>query len=736
MPERQSTPGGTTAEQDAEAPARGSAADAASSRPASPDEPTRPVSRGDAATVGLPRGVVSTPAVDRPAPRRPTARRRTARRPSGPGSRGRAAGAAPTGDPASAPTPPAGPAAGSTERAEARPASPSAPAPNGNAAAESRLPASPSRAEPPHSGRPPPAPGHPASASGQPAPASAQSASAPAARRPDAGSACSCVGPARLGCGSLRLRGGPGCARFRLGAARTPASSSHYCGGRGCLRVGPVRVRAGPPRSRFEPVPGRSAQPRRPSRDARQRLRLGDGVHTGQPVQRRPTTPRTTSRAPRSRRSSSSAPPFPTPRRPRSSACRRPRPCRSRPTPEAPTVAQPIGSAAAQADAPTVAQPTPPPPDDTDPGSDATPANPRRRRKLLLVAGGVVAALALLYGGDLAFSAPARCRGACTVAGVPVGGLACRRRRADGCAREIEPRTTRPVAVTVGEPRATVDPRHGGPDRRLAGHARPGRAPAAQPDHADRRRSSPRARSAWSRDRPRGAGRRAGRARPDRRPPAGRGQRSGSRASPRARSSRSPGQQLDVPAAAAVLTRDWVSGAPVALPLIRMAPDHRRPRTSPTAIEKVARPAVSAPVAVTGENGTSATLTPEEIAGRAHVPRRTRRRAWCREINLERDRPRRSSRSSPRRRRPAGTRRSTSPPAARSSSRRRTAAASTTRPRSRTCSRCSPAPAQRKMAAVYADQPAEADHRGAEQAGHHRGDRRVHHPRVRRRLRA
>src|SRR5690242_15351025 len=45
MPERQSTPGGTTAEQDAEAPPRSSTADAASS----PDEPTRPVSRGDAA---------------------------------------------------------------------------------------------------------------------------------------------------------------------------------------------------------------------------------------------------------------------------------------------------------------------------------------------------------------------------------------------------------------------------------------------------------------------------------------------------------------------------------------------------------------------------------------------------------------------------------------------------------------------------------------------------------------
>ena len=124
--------------------------------------------------------------------------------------------------------------------------------------------------------------------------------------------------------------------------------------------------------------------------------------------------------------------------------------------PEAPTVAQPIGTAAAQADAPTVAQPTPPPPDDTDPGSDATPANPRRRRKLLLVAGGVVAALALLYGGDLAFSAGSVPRGV-TVAGVPVGGLAFA--DAEQTLRaQIEPRTTRPVPVAVGDATSTVDP--------------------------------------------------------------------------------------------------------------------------------------------------------------------------------------------------------------------------------------------------------------------------------------
>ena len=65
------------------------------------------------------------------------------------------------------------------------------------------------------------------------------------------------------------------------------------------------------------------------------------------------------------------------------------------------------------------------------------------------------------------------------------------------------------------------------------------------------------------------------------------------------------GQQLDVPAAAAVLTRDWVSVAPVALPLIQMAPT-TTPEDVTAALEKVAKPA--------GENGTSATLTPQDIA--------------------------------------------------------------------------------------------------------------------------
>src|SRR6476661_5043571 len=58
MPERQSTPGGATAEQDAESEPRGPAADPTPVHPAGPDEErTRPVARGaGTATVNLPRG--------------------------------------------------------------------------------------------------------------------------------------------------------------------------------------------------------------------------------------------------------------------------------------------------------------------------------------------------------------------------------------------------------------------------------------------------------------------------------------------------------------------------------------------------------------------------------------------------------------------------------------------------------------------------------------------------------
>jgi vancomycin resistance protein YoaR len=278
--------------------------------------------------------------------------------------------------------------------------------------------------------------------------------------------------------------------------------------------------------------------------------------------------------------------------------------------PEAPTVAQPIGTAAAQADAPTVAQPTPPPPDDTDPGSDATPANPRRRRKLLLVAGGVVAALALLYGGDLAFSAGSVPRGV-TVAGVPVGGLAFA--DAEQTLRaQIGPRTTRPVPVAVGDATSTVDPD-------AAGLSVDWTATIAQAEHQPlnpitRIESffTTREVGVVTKADPAALDAALAELKPAVDKPAVEGNVRFDGITPQ-RVEPVAGQQLDVPAAAAVLTRDWVSVAPVALPLIQMAPTTTSEDVT-AALEKVAKPAVSAPITVTGENGTSATLTPQDIA--------------------------------------------------------------------------------------------------------------------------
>ena len=276
--------------------------------------------------------------------------------------------------------------------------------------------------------------------------------------------------------------------------------------------------------------------------------------------------------------------------------------------PEAPTVAQPIGTAAAQADAPTVAQPAPtPPPDDVD--SPPTTSR-RRRRRILLVGGGVVAALALLYGGDLALSAGSVPRGV-TVAGVPVGGLAFA--DAEQTLRaQIEPRTTRPVPVTVGDATTTVDPK-------TAGLAVDWTATLAQAEHQPldpvTRISSfftTREVGVVTKSDPAALEAALTELKPAFDKPAVEGNVRFDGITPQPVEPVA-GQQLDVPAAAAVLTHDWTLGAPVALPLTRMEPTTTVEDVT-AAMEKVAKPAVSAPVTITGENGTSAVLTPQNIA--------------------------------------------------------------------------------------------------------------------------
>ncbi len=242
---------------------------------------------------------------------------------------------------------------------------------------------------------------------------------------------------------------------------------------------------------------------------------------------------------------------------------------------------------------------------------DEPPARRPRRRRALIVTGGVVAALALLYGGDLALSSGAVPRGV-TVAGVPVGGLALA--AAEQTLRaQIEPRTTQPVAVTVGDATSSVDPGTAGLSVDWAGTVASAGAQPLNPltritsffttrDTGIVTRSDPAALEAALTE-----------LKPVVDKPAVEGNIRFEGVTPQPVNPE-PGQQLDVRAAAAVLARDWASRAPVALPLTPVDPMTSADDVA-QALEELAKPAVSGPVTITGENDTQATLTPQNIAG-------------------------------------------------------------------------------------------------------------------------
>ena len=88
------------------------------------------------------------------------------------------------------------------------------------------------------------------------------------------------------------------------------------------------------------------------------------------------------------------------------------------------------------------------------------PSSPRRRRALLLTAAAVVGLLVLLYAVDLVSSSGSVPRGV-TVAGQPIGGLS--HAEAEQRVRAaVEPRTTQPVAVAVGDVTSEIDPKTAG----------------------------------------------------------------------------------------------------------------------------------------------------------------------------------------------------------------------------------------------------------------------------------
>jgi vancomycin resistance protein YoaR len=286
--------------------------------------------------------------------------------------------------------------------------------------------------------------------------------------------------------------------------------------------------------------------------------------------------------------------------------------------PDVPPVAAPVpddnaagsgGGDPAGAGTELLAAPDSPPPPDPGPGG-STRAHPRRRR-ILLVAAAVIGLFALLYGGDLALGAGKVPRGV-LVAGIPVGGLslADAERELRG---QIDPRAAAPIPVTAGEARSEIDPKAAGlsvdwpatmdragdpplnPLTRISSfftQREVGVASSVDTEALD---------SALA-----GLGPIV-----DRPPVEGSVKFEGTTPTPVLPV---PGQQLDVPRAKSVLQREWALGRPIPLPM-NVVPPITTADDVTEAIEKVATPAVSAPVTVTGEGGVEGTLTPEAITG-------------------------------------------------------------------------------------------------------------------------
>jgi vancomycin resistance protein YoaR len=250
------------------------------------------------------------------------------------------------------------------------------------------------------------------------------------------------------------------------------------------------------------------------------------------------------------------------------------------------------------------------------PGQSGADGWPGRQwfQRLLVRRGALVGAIAfgvlvLLYGADLVLAGGDVPRGT-TVAGVEVGGLdrpvAEERLRA-----ALTPRLSRPVEVQAGDVHTTVDPTKAGLELDWA----------ATLDRAGDQPLNPFTR-VWSLFGSREVGTvtrvdhakltsavDALRVRTDRESTEGTIRFEGATAVPVDPRS---GQKLDVPKAVDALVANWAGDHAVELAVtgtpVRSTPDGVR-----TALEDIARPAVSGPVRITGESA-DATLTPDVIA--------------------------------------------------------------------------------------------------------------------------
>ncbi|MGW4527937.1 VanW family protein [Amycolatopsis sp. NPDC004378] len=244
-----------------------------------------------------------------------------------------------------------------------------------------------------------------------------------------------------------------------------------------------------------------------------------------------------------------------------------------------------------------------------EPEPGPAPAKRFNARKAGWIAGGVFGFLVVLYGVDLLVSQGSVPRGV-TVAGVDVGGM-----DRDAAEQElrgkIEPRLTRPMAVTAGDVQGTLSPTLAGlsldwaqtldqageqplnPFTRLASlFSRREVGVVSHAEDAKLTTALEQLRGQVDRDPVEGTVKFEG-ANPVAVPP-------------------KPGQKLDVPAATAAVVEKWASGETLALP-VTSTPVRTTPEGVQAALDQFAKPAVSGPLVVKGD-GKDATVQPEAIA--------------------------------------------------------------------------------------------------------------------------
>ncbi|MGK3204141.1 VanW family protein [Amycolatopsis sp. MEPSY49] len=243
------------------------------------------------------------------------------------------------------------------------------------------------------------------------------------------------------------------------------------------------------------------------------------------------------------------------------------------------------------------------------PEPEPDPPKKRDLRKAGWIAGGVFGLLVVVYGVDLLVSQGSVPRGV-TVAGVDVGGMD--RAAAEQELRgQIEPRLTRPLAVTAGDVQGTLSPTAAGlgldwpktldqageqplnPFTRLASlFSSREVGVVSEADDAKLAAALDGLRGQVDREPAEGTVKFEG-VNPVAVPP-------------------KPGQKLDVEAAKAAVVEKWAGGAALALP-VTSTPVKTTPEGVQAALDQFARPAASGPLVVKGE-GKNATVKPEAIA--------------------------------------------------------------------------------------------------------------------------